>query len=337
MPNSDRENTNYTFVQKVWIASGIIALVFVFLLLFEATFNVFILIFASILIASYFRGISSFIGEKTGWKSAITLTISIGGTILIFAGIFWMVGATVSNETDQIEEAIPEMIKEVRSFLDQSDAGRKGIEQVAEWQDSGKLGDFISTLFGSTFGYLGDFIIILVIGIFFTAAPNLYLDGIVQLVPPGNRGKAESVIDKLAAGLKNWLAGRFLAMLAVFILTGIGLAILGVPMWLTLALIAGLLNFIPNFGEYTGCTYWIFYKSHNSYSGCRFISGSAAAGKRFNKSHGSKKLGKNPSGYNYYFPVIGGFHDWNLGGYPCNSFSFNANNPGATNLHKSVK
>src|SRR5690606_42086513 len=37
-------------------------------------------------------------------------------------------------------------------------------------------------------------------------------------------------------------------MLAVFILTSIGLSIIGVPMWFTLAIIAGLLNFIPNFG-----------------------------------------------------------------------------------------
>src|SRR5690606_31418731 len=103
-------------------------------------------------------------------------------------------------------------------------------------------------LFSSTFGYLGDFIIIIVIGIFFTASPNLYLNGIVQLVPPRKRDKAEDVLEKLATGLKKWLAGRFLAMLAVFILTSIGLSILGVPMWFTLAVIAGLLNFIPNFG-----------------------------------------------------------------------------------------
>ena len=248
MPNIDSENSSYTFVQKVWIACSITALTVIFLLLFEATFNVIILIFASVLIACYFRGISSFIGEKTGWKNAITLSISIGGTILIFAGISWLVGATVSNETDQIQESLPDMIAEVKGLLNESDAGQKGMEKVADWQNSGKLGDFISTLFGSTFGYLGDFIIIIVIGIFFTAAPNLYLNGILQLVPPGNRDKAEAVTDKLATGLKKWLAGRFLAMLAVFILTGIGLAILGVPMWLTLALIAGLLNFIPNFG-----------------------------------------------------------------------------------------
>ena len=37
-------------------------------------------------------------------------------------------------------------------------------------------------------------------------------------------------------------------MLVVFILTAIGLAIIGIPLWLVLAVIAGFLNFIPNFG-----------------------------------------------------------------------------------------
>ena len=37
-------------------------------------------------------------------------------------------------------------------------------------------------------------------------------------------------------------------MFVVFVLTAIGLKIIGMPMWLALALIAGFLNFIPNFG-----------------------------------------------------------------------------------------
>src|SRR5690606_37926991 len=140
------------------------------------------------------------------------------------------------------------MVEEVKVLLNDSEAGKEGIEKIEEWQDSDKFGSFISRLFSSTFGYLGDFIIIIVIGIFFTASPHLYLNGLFQMVPPGNRDKAKEVVEKLASALKKWLAGRYLAMLAVFILTSIGMVILGVPMWLTLALIAGLLNFIPNFG-----------------------------------------------------------------------------------------
>jgi predicted PurR-regulated permease PerM len=37
-------------------------------------------------------------------------------------------------------------------------------------------------------------------------------------------------------------------MVAIGILTGLGLWVIGVPMWLPLAILAALLNFIPNFG-----------------------------------------------------------------------------------------
>ncbi|MEO8415961.1 MAG: AI-2E family transporter [Ginsengibacter sp.] len=48
--------------------------------------------------------------------------------------------------------------------------------------------------------------------------------------------------------LKNWIKGQLFGFLFIGVLTGLGLWALGMPLILTLALIAGLLNFIPNFG-----------------------------------------------------------------------------------------
>lgn len=90
--------------------------------------------------------------------------------------------------------------------------------------------------------------VVIFLGIFFTVSPQLYTKGIVQLVPKQGRQKADDVLNKLADSLKKWLKGKLFAMLVVFILTSIGLLIIGVPLWLKLALIAGILNFIPNFG-----------------------------------------------------------------------------------------
>ena len=89
---------------------------------------------------------------------------------------------------------------------------------------------------------------ILFLGIFFTVSPKTYQKGIVRLAPKRGRGKAEDIFDKLGHSLRNWLKGRIFSMCVVFILTAIGPVIIGVPMWTALALIAGLLNFIPNFG-----------------------------------------------------------------------------------------
>jgi predicted PurR-regulated permease PerM len=48
--------------------------------------------------------------------------------------------------------------------------------------------------------------------------------------------------------LRRWLLGRFLLMISNGIITSVGLWIMGIPLALTLGIIAGLLNFIPNLG-----------------------------------------------------------------------------------------
>lgn len=243
-----QEEKEYSFVQKVWIVGGIFALVAIIILLFEATFSVIILLFAGTLIASYFRGLSGFIGRRTGWNSKLTLPIAIIGTLLILAGITWLIGSEASSQTTELKEALPGTIENVKKFLDETDAGKALASKISELEGSNDLSTYISSLFRTTFGFLGDILIILIIGIFFTASPRLYIDGIMQLIPPAGREKGENIVQTLGSGLKKWLAGKFLSMLAVFILTGTGLLIIGVPMWLALALLAGILNFVPNFG-----------------------------------------------------------------------------------------
>jgi predicted PurR-regulated permease PerM len=107
---------------------------------------------------------------------------------------------------------------------------------------------FAGEFFQSTFGVLGDIYVILFIGIFFTISPKTYTKGMVVLIPPRGQEKADQVLDKLGEQLLNWLKGKLFSMFVVFVLTAIGLAIIGIPLWLVLALLAGLISFIPNFG-----------------------------------------------------------------------------------------
>jgi predicted PurR-regulated permease PerM len=55
-------------------------------------------------------------------------------------------------------------------------------------------------------------------------------------------------MEELRIVLRKWIEGLIIGFLFIAILTGIGLLILGMPLVLTLSLIAGLLNMIPNFG-----------------------------------------------------------------------------------------
>ncbi len=237
-----------SYRKKVWIKGGIYALIVLLILLFKATFSVFLLILAGALIAIFFLGLSGLICRKTKWKEGICLAIAVFGTLLLVTGLFWLMGAKIQTQVEQLSDTFPATIENAKSQLSQNSIGKMIVEKVNSPETINKAQAIASTFFKTTFGVFGDIYVVLFLGIFFTVSPNVYKKGIVQLIPQQGQKKGEEVVDKLGDKLKKWLKGKFFAMLVVFILTATGLLILGIPLWLVLALIAGLLNFIPNFG-----------------------------------------------------------------------------------------
>lgn len=237
-----------SYQKKVWIKGSIYALIVVFILLFKATFNVFLLILAGSLIAIFFRGLSGLICRKTHWKEGICLTVSILGTLLLLIGLFFLIGAKLQSQISELSDTLPKTLENAKSKLSESPIGKKIVDQVSSPESTKKAQGMLSTFFKSTFGVFGDIYVVLFIGIFFTVSPNLYKKGIIQLIPKKGQKKGEDVLNKLGDNLRKWFKGQIFSMTVVTVLTSIGLAIIGVPMWLVLAVIAGVLNFIPNFG-----------------------------------------------------------------------------------------
>lgn len=112
----------------------------------------------------------------------------------------------------------------------------------------GGLSSMLQKLFSSTFGLLGDLYAIFFLGIFLAAAPREYVNGILRLLPVSAQDKGRKLMEKTGLNLKKWFKGTVYSVLITFALTAIGLLIIGVDLWLILAIIAGLLTFIPNFG-----------------------------------------------------------------------------------------
>jgi predicted PurR-regulated permease PerM len=192
--------------------------------------------------------VSDFIKRKTKWKEKVCITISILGTLLIVAGLFWLIGAKVQTQVTDLVETLPKTIENVQEKINDSALGEKIINKLSTKNSTDKVQVFAGEFFQSTFGVFGDVYVILFIAIFFTVAPQTYIKGIVQLIPVKGQKKANEVINKLSQELRNWLKGKLFSMFIVFVLTAIGLAIIGIPLWLVLALLAGLISFIPNFG-----------------------------------------------------------------------------------------
>ena len=244
----ENNNKEYSFPQKVWITAGVLALIVIVIWLLKATFNVLLLILAGILIAVLLRGLAGLIERKTKWKHSVSLTVSILGAVIILLLLFWLIGAKVQTQAQELSKTLPSTIENAKNQLNQSTVGQNIVQKVSSPETQKQAQGFAKSFFKSTFGVLGDLYVVLFLGIFFTVGSREYEKGLVALVPKKGKQQAYQVLEKTGENLKQWLKGQLFAMLVVFILTAIGLAIIGIPLWLVLALIAGLLNFIPNFG-----------------------------------------------------------------------------------------
>lgn len=232
-----------SFIKKVFI----VALFVIVLLLLKSTFSVLLMILAAAIIALYFHGLAGLIERKIKLSKGWSMVLSILSTFIIVGLMSWLIGAKVQGQLTNLSERLPEMAVQAKNQLNQYSWGRAMLDQTSG-QGSEKLILTAKRFFNSTFGILGDIYIILFLGIFFTADPRIYKNGVIALIPRQHKEEGKQILDKLGQTLKSWFKGKLFSMAVVAILTGIGLSILGVPMVFALALIAGILNFIPNFG-----------------------------------------------------------------------------------------
>jgi predicted PurR-regulated permease PerM len=80
------------------------------------------------------------------------------------------------------------------------------------------------------------------------AQPNAYRDVAVLLVPSFYRRRFRTVLMQCGDALSAWMGGVLISSVCVGILSAIGLSLLGVKLVAANALLAGLLNVIPNVG-----------------------------------------------------------------------------------------
>jgi len=92
------------------------------------------------------------------------------------------------------------------------------------------------------------FIFVLVVSLMISIEPNSYKEGVLKITPKTLRNKFRNIIEKSNIALSNWLLSMTISSIAVGILSLIILSILNIKYPLSNAIIAMVLNIIPNIG-----------------------------------------------------------------------------------------
>jgi predicted PurR-regulated permease PerM len=111
--------------------------------------------------------------------------------------------------------------------------------------------NIVSSIF-NFFGGVFSFILVLVITFYMVAEENVIRKLIWSLTPEDKQTYVMDVFKRIQIKLGLWLRGQLILCLVIFVLTYIGLTILGVKYALVLALIAGVTEFIPYLGPIIG-------------------------------------------------------------------------------------
>jgi predicted PurR-regulated permease PerM len=103
-------------------------------------------------------------------------------------------------------------------------------------------------IFSSSLGIILNLLFIMILTIMFLAQPRAYRQTFISLFPSFYRRRIDRILAECEVSLGKWISGALLSMVVVAGLSLIGLLFLGIPLALAQAILAGLLNFIPNVG-----------------------------------------------------------------------------------------
>lgn len=243
----------YTYSKRVAIAAFVVLLSIAAFYLIGKHFYFFLLVFAGILMAVMFCGMTDWLVRNVHLKRGIALFLAVIFFFGIIVVAFWLVAPTVGKQVKEMQETVPQAFSKVEEWLSQYGWGQKLIDKIPD-NLSGALPKNntvltqVSGVFSTTLSFLADVLIVLVTALFFAANPKIYTEGFTKLFPVRQRDRILEVLHLCYGNLKLWLLGMLAAMTLTGITAAIGYMLIGLPMAFALALLAFFGEFVPNVG-----------------------------------------------------------------------------------------
>ncbi|MGV7219739.1 AI-2E family transporter [Bradyrhizobium sp. UFLA05-112] len=236
-----------------------------------------LLIFTGMLLGVGLNALTNALGRHVGLPHPLRLAIVCMVLAAMLAGVAYLGGATIAEQASALSNTIKSQLVTVKAFLESHgidtsffDIGnassanatpsgsetapgasppRTGLPGAGALASSGGaiVSQTLKLLLG-TISAVGNFFIVLFLGLAFAAQPSVYHDGLLFIAPARHRPRATVIIDGISETLERWLIAQIIVMLAVGVVTWIGLAVIGIPGSFILGIQAGLLAFIPTVG-----------------------------------------------------------------------------------------
>jgi predicted PurR-regulated permease PerM len=248
-----------------WLA--LIALVGALLLLWSLR-GALILLFAAVVLAMALCTLIGRVQDRLACSRSLALLLSLLALVLVVA-----IGAAaiVPPFVDQFAELLQKLPQAWAELLTLLHQGLQGISRMLYGSADARL-DWLPKLAGSVpsspsltsgvgdwtlrlvavVGNLGTALLktlfVVAVALMVAAQPSAYREALLRLTPSFYRRRAREVLLQCGEALSAWMGGVLISSLCVGTLAAIGLSLLGVRLVAANAVLAGLLNIIPNVG-----------------------------------------------------------------------------------------
>lgn len=238
-----------------WI--GLISILATFYILWKIR-AILLLVFMAVVFAIALNSLARRL-QQTGvprrFAIPIVLTVSFLVITLFFVGVVppfvtqfsLLIDLTISGIRElpdtlaQLETYLPDQLRlpELSEFIDWATSPDSAVLDV--------FNNFFS-FFNSSLRVLLQVLLVLILSLMFLGNPTVYRNSLLRLMPSFYRRRADGILQDCEVTLCNWMGGIILNSVFIFSLSFVGLWLLGIKLVLAHALIAGVLNFIPNVG-----------------------------------------------------------------------------------------
>jgi predicted PurR-regulated permease PerM len=217
-----------------------------------------LLVFTAVVLATALNSVVQRF-QRAGMRRVAAVALTLGLLFLVNILFIVLIVPPFLDQFLRLVELLPDAFAEalewVEGLTDQQPTWLPELELPTPSNLTRELQPLFRNLLENFFAFFSNsltavlqFLLVIVLTIMFLADPTSYRQALLQLFPSFYRRRADEILVKCEVSLGNWLAGILINSLFIAALSGVGLWILQIQLVLAHALLAGLLNFIPNIG-----------------------------------------------------------------------------------------
>lgn len=211
--------------------------------------ELFLVLFAGILLAVVLRSFADFIERLTGLGSRAAYAVAISTIFVVLALTGWGLAPGIVQQGTQLSVVVPKALGKIETSLSDSNWGRYVVRFTRQAVHQAGTSVNTSQLISNVSDAVGVIVAIFVVGFYGALSPEPYLNGLLKLVPRSKRLRARQVGLEVFETLRWWLLGQLVPMGILGTASMLYLWILHVPLAFTLGLITGVMIFIPYVGS----------------------------------------------------------------------------------------